>query len=193
MNDEINKIDKTLIELEREEINLLINKGIAFSVTLKVKQPVKGIRGLFNKKETVEKRYDFEIRQPTLATLDRICDISLDMIIDDDYFKNSNNVLNKARGLVKDNVRRLARMLAIAVLGEDCYITEITELGKIKQYTDDKEITRLTDLFLHTVTPSKLLYLATTITNISNLADFTASMRLLSGARTTEPIKNRIE
>jgi hypothetical protein len=116
------------------------------------------------------------------------------MIIDENELNGeSHEVIAKARKIVKGNAEKLARVVAIAVLGEDYYITEISGSKQIKRRKDDKELDRLTDLFLHSVKPSKLTVIAAAITNISNLADFITSMRLLSGARTTQPIKNRIE
>ena len=88
---------------------------------------------------------------------------------------------------------RMARVVAIAVLGEDYYVTEVNRFGKVKKYNDDKELDRLTALFFHSVKPSVLVGLVAMITGMSNLGDFINSMRLLSGARTATPRKERIE
>ncbi|MDR1416317.1 MAG: hypothetical protein LBJ57_02705 [Prevotellaceae bacterium] len=191
---EILEQEKSAAEMERNELNLLMQRGMAFGVTVKVRRRAGGIRGFLGKTEAAEELMNFEIQQPTLSTLDRISDVSLAMVVNsDELTANSDEVVAKARGLVKDNARRLARVVAIAALGEGYYITEVAKSGKITRRANDKELDRLTDLFFHAVKPSQLVGLASAITSISNLADFIASMRLLSGARTTETRKNRVE
>jgi hypothetical protein len=180
--------EKTAFEMEQEELNLLVNKGIKFSIKNKVRKREKGWRGFFGKKDIVEETNTYEIHEPTLSVLDRISDVSLKIAINEDELKDG-NVLRKAKKLAKENAEHLARVIAIAVLGEDYYINEITG----KRHNDDKELNRLTDLFLHTITPSKLVELSAIITSISNLGDFLNSMRLLSDARTTIPRKESIE
>jgi hypothetical protein len=167
---------------------------LKFDVTIKARKRVQGIKGLFGKKEISEETMTFELHEPTLSVLDRISDVSLDMVINTEELKEGGEeIITKAKELVKDNSKKLALLVAIAVLGEDYHITEITKSGKVKRKNDDKELERLADLFFHTVKPSKLAGLASAVTNISNLGDFIASMRLLSGTRTTQPRKNRIE
>jgi hypothetical protein len=192
--DKILEQKKTAIEIEREELNLLVQRGFKFEVTFKAGKRVKGISGFFGKKEITEETMTFEIKQPTLDTLDRISDIALDMIANEDKLNDGSvEVITKAWKTVKENARKLARVVAIATLGEDYYITEISKSGEIKRRNNDRELNRLADLFFHTVKPSKLAGLASAVTNISNFGDFIISMRLLSDARMTQPIKNRIE
>jgi hypothetical protein len=191
---EILEQEKTAIEMEREELNLLIQKGLNFDVTIKSRKRVKGIKGFFGKKEICEETMTFELHEPTLSVLDRISDVALDMAINTDELKEGGEeIVAKAKELVKGNSQKLARLVAIAVLGEDYHITEVMKSGKVKRHNDDRELERLADLFFHAVKPSKLAGLALAVTNISNLGDFIASMRLLSGARTTQARKNRIE
>ena len=191
---EVLEQEKTAIEMERQELNLLIQRGLKFDITIKGKRQIKGIKGFFGKKVVSEETMTFEIHEPTLSVLDRISDVALDMVINTDELKDGGEeIITKAKELVKGNSLKLAHLVAIAVLGEDYHITEITKSGKVKRWNDDKELDRLTDLFFHSVKPSKLAVLSSVITNISNLGDFIASMRLLSGARTTEPRKNRVE
>jgi hypothetical protein len=191
---EILEQEKTTIEMEHEELNLLIQKGLKFHVTVKARKRVKGLRGFFGKKEISEETMTFEMQEPTLSVLDRISNISLDMVIDADKLKEGGEeIITKANESVRDNSRKLALLVAVAVLGEDYHITEITKSGKVKRRNDDRELSRLADLFFHAVKPSQLAGLALAVTSISNLGDFISSMRLLSGARTTRPIRDRIE
>jgi hypothetical protein len=186
--------EKTAIEMERNELNLLIQKGLKFSVAIKVRRRVKGVKGFFGKKEVAEETMTFEIQEPTLSVLDRISDAAFDMAINVDELKDGGEeVIAKAKRLVRGNSKKMALLVAIAVLGEDYHITEIAKSGKVKRRNDDRELERLTDLFFHAIKPSQLVVVASTVTNISNLGDFIASMRLLSGTITTQPRKDRIE
>lgn len=187
--EEVEKLD---IELEREQLNLLIKRGVKFDVIIKIRKRKKGFKGFFQKPEVLEEVTTYEIHEPTLSVLDRLCDIWLDMALDEVALKEG-EVIVEAKKTAKQNAKKMARVIAIAVLGEDYHITEITRTGKVKKYNDDKELNRLTNIFFHAIKPSKLALLTTTVTNISNLADFITSMRLMSGARTTKPITGRIE
>ncbi len=188
----MNEAEKNNIELEREQLNLLIKRGVKFEVVTKIHKRNKGLKGFFQKPEILEETTSYEIYEPTLSVLDRLCDIWLDMALDEEALKEGSVIL-EAKKTTKQNAKKMARIIAIAVLGEDYHITEITPTGKVKRYNDDKELNRLTNVFFHAIKPSKLALLTTTVTNVSNLADFITSMRLMSGARTTKPIESRIE
>jgi hypothetical protein len=186
--------EKTVDAIEREELNLLIQRGATFDVTIKVRKRTKGLRGFFGKKALAEETITFEIHEPTLSVLDRISDVAIDMVINNDEWRDiGQEVIAKARKTVKENAKKMARVVAIAVLGEDYHITETSKSGKIKQRNNERELNRLTNLFFHSVQPSKLAVITSTVTSLSNLGDFIASMRFLSGARTTQPRKESIE
>lgn len=184
---------KTDLEMEREELNILVKQGIRFSITRKVRRRKRGLKGLFQRPQVDTVKEDFVIQEPTLSVLDRLSAIWVEMGVDKDLSGGGTEVLAAAKRTVKDNAKRMARIIAIAVLGEDYHITEIGANGRVKHYNDDKELDRLTALFAHTIKPSKLVGLAEIVTSISNLGDFINSMRLMSGARTTQPRKERIE
>lgn len=193
MNMENITTDKAPIELEREELSLLIQRGVKFEVTTKVAKRRKGFKRFFLKPEIVDEISSYEIHEPTLSVLDRLSDIWLDMALNEDVLQEGKAIISEAKQLAKENAARMARIIAIAVLGEDYHITEVDRFGRIRKYNDDKELDRITDIFFHTIKPSKLVALSATVTNMSNLGDFLASMRLMSGARTTQPRKERIE
>jgi hypothetical protein len=174
MDNEILNNEKTPLEIERQELNLLVQRGFKFEVTVG------------------KRKKTFEIHEPTLAVLDRISDISLDIVIDENELNNDDNIMVNARKLIAGNAKRQATIIAMAVLGES-YYTNIPILKQVLNVFYRIRLRKLTDLFLHTITPSKLVGLAVAVTNISNLGDFLASMRLLSGARTTQPRKESIE
>lgn len=192
--EEVNTAKKTLIDLEREELNLLIKRGVKFDISYKVRRKKQGFRGFFQKKEIITVNEIYEMHEPTLAVLDRLSAVWVEMGIDEDSLNaGGTTTLVEAKQIAHENTRRMARIIAIAVLGEDYNITEVGTNGRIKHKQDDKELDRLTALFLHSIKPSKLVGLANTVTNVSNLGDFIGSMRLMSGARTTQPRKGRIE
>lgn len=193
MNEDIDIQDKKPIELEREELSLLIQRGVKFEVTTKIARRRKGFKGFFMKPEIVDETSSYEIHEPTLSVLDRLSDIWLDMALNEVALQESKAIITEAKQLAKENANRMARIIAIAVLGEDYHITEVNRLGRVRKYNNDDELDRLTNLFFHTIKPSKLVALSATVTNMSNLGDFLASMRLMSGARTTQPRKERIE
>ncbi|MDR1652230.1 MAG: hypothetical protein LBS01_01010 [Prevotellaceae bacterium] len=167
--------EKTALEIERAELNLLVQRGFKFEVAVG------------------KRKKTFEIHEPTLSVLDRISDISLNMVINKDELTQENSdIITNARMLVKENVKRQAAIIAIAVLGES-YYTNIPVLKQILKIFYRIRMRKLSDLFLHTIKPSKLAVLALFITNVSNITDFIDSMRLLSGTRTTQPRKDRIE
>ncbi|MEG2157013.1 MAG: hypothetical protein RRY07_04405 [Bacteroidaceae bacterium] len=189
-----NTNEKTLIDIEREELNLLVKRGVKFDVTYKIRRRKKGFRKFFQKKETIIVNEVYEIHEPTLSVLDQLSAVWVEMGIDEDSLNaGGTSTLVEAKQIAHENARRMARIIAIAVLGEDYNMTEVGIKGRIKSYQDDKELDRLTALFMHTIKPSKLVGLANTVTNVSNLGDFIGSMRLMSGARTTQPRKERIE
>ena len=186
--------EKTTLELERKELNLLIKQGIKFSVTHKFHRRKKGVKGFFQRPEEVSIKENFEIQEPTLSVLDRLSAIWVEMGLDEERLMQGGTAsIAEAISTAKDNTKRMARVIAIAVLGEDYHVTEIGMGGRIKKYNDDKELDRLTNLFFHTIKPSKLVRLSEAVTSVSNLGDFINSMRLMSGARTTQPRPERIE
>ncbi len=188
-----NKIDKTLEQVERDELNRLIGRGQAFAVRYTV---TKKKRRLFKTTVTEEeRREEFTIKEPTLAVLDRLSEKWMDMKLDEEALTSgAMDTLREAKRSVNENTHRMAEVIAIAVLGEDYHVKMADpKTGRITYANDEKELGRLTDLFFHTVKPSELVKLCELITSIANLGDFTGSMRLMSGARTTEPRTDRIE
>jgi uncharacterized protein YkvS len=178
---------------ELNEASVLTDKGIAFKITYKAINRKKGVRGVFQKKVIKTVTENFEIKQPTLNVLDRISAIAIEMIFDDSKLEGNALVLiSNARELVVKNAKKMAQIVAIAVLGENYNVIEITN-GRVVNHKNEKELKRLADLFYLTVNSQDLAVLANAVTTTGNLADFIKSIRLMSGARTTQPIVNRVE
>lgn len=187
-------IDKELAALERDELNLLIRSGVKFDIEYTIRRRKEGLRGYLQKKEIIKIKESYEMHEPTLSVLDRLSSIWLEMGIDEAALSlGGTTTLIEAKQIAAENCKRMALIIAIAVLGEDYHITEIDAKGRVKRLNDDKELNRLADLFYHAIKPSKLLTLSNTVTSMSNLGDFIGSMRLMSGARTTQPRKESIE
>ena len=194
MTNENSNPEKTLHEIEREELNLLIRKGQKFAVRYTITKKEKRLLGLRSRTVEEEHAEAFELKEPTLAVLDRLSAHWLEMTLDEKALEAGGaETLAEAKRATADNTKRMAQVLAIAVLGEDYHINTVERgTGRIIYSNDDRELDRLTDLFFHTIKPSELVILCQRITNIANLGDFIGSMRYMSGARTTQR-SNRIE
>ena len=163
--DYIDKLEA--LEREQSELRQMIGEGITFDVEVTYTRRKPGLLGFFRKREKITEKKVFRVQEPTLATLDRLSALWLQMSIDEtklgdeDYFKT-------AKKMAAQEARKLAQVVAVAVLGEDYY--DVTDKGG---YLVRK--------------PSQLLTLAILITNVSNLGDFINSIRLMSATRTSDP------
>ncbi|MBR4592748.1 MAG: hypothetical protein IKO35_06025 [Elusimicrobiaceae bacterium] len=186
--------EKTLKDIERDELNLMIQNGVRFTVSRTVYRRAPGPLGFIlpRRKETVTEA--FVIQEPTLNTLDRMSEIWVDMDLPEaELLAGGAATLSAAKGVAHRNTKKMARVLAIAVLGEDYYYTIQDRNGRTREKRDDRELDRLTKVFMHSVKPSELVALSQTVTSVANLGDFIGSMRYMSGARTTQTIADRIE
>ena len=173
------------LELEQSELRLMIQGGVTFDVDVTHYRRKPGFWGYFRKREKVTEKRVFKIEEPTLNTLDRLSALWLQMEIDETRLQEA-DYLNAAKKMANKEAKRLAEVVATAVLGED-YYTAIDKGGYFKRTENKQELKRLTSLFLHTVKPSELFTLAVFITNVSNLGDFINSIRLMSATRTSDP------
>lgn len=181
---------KTLKDIERDELNRIIGNGVSFTITRRIRRK-KAFPKIGYQVETISEKY--EIQEPTLSTLDRLSAIWIDMDIpEQELLKGGADTIRTAKNLANINARRMARIIAVAVLGED-YFIPCQRYGRTAYKGNDKALDDLTEIFLHSLRPSELVSLAQTVTAVSNLGDFIASMRLMSGARTTQPMTGRIE
>lgn len=175
------------ISAEKNELNMLISKGVSFEVetTVYVRQP--GILGYLKKRIKKSEKQKFVIQEPTLSTLDRISAEQIELRIDESIMSSESGV-SQAKKMTNEYGRKLARILALIVLGQD-YIIAKQNGSVVKYQYDDKRLNELTELFFSHIKPSKLLQLAVMVNTMSNLGDFMNSIRLLSANRTTMPIR----
>lgn len=180
------------LEQERSELNALINRGWEFEVegyhTERI--PRRGLWGLLlpPRQRTVKTRQKYRISEPTLGTLDRLSAEWIELAIDEERLKGAEAMI-EARTMAAHHARRLARIVALAVLGSD-YLKPTPGPGGAVHYEEDRcRLDELTDLFFHAVKPSELFQLTMTINAMCNLGDFIHSIRLMSAARTTVPTR----
>ncbi|MBA4852079.1 hypothetical protein [Emticicia sp. BO119] len=148
------------LQAEKNEGDLLIDRGFFFEV------PKKSVLKWFSKKKTRR----FVIQQPYGGALDMMSRIFLDIEFDENAIKD--NPLTETKRLSMHG-KKLAQAIAIAVL-EDKW--------KIKLFSG-----LLTSYFFWRIKPNNLLTIIIGLTQISNLSDFIACIRLASRIRTTSP------
>ncbi len=175
---------------EKNQLNVLVRKGVDFSVDDKEVVKEKRFFGLFRKKKIVNVKRNFTIKEPTLDTLDRLSAEWLELDISETELQSEDGAVSYAKRLANTETRRCARIVAIAVLDTEYYYVECKG-SRIVYNPNDKKLEELTDLFYRRIKPSQLLEFATIINIISNLGDFMSSIRLMTAQRTTTP--NRIE
>lgn len=158
---------------EAKELDLLIGEGQTFHLRYTTTERLKGWRGyLLGQTHRVEREETFTLYEPTLATLDRLSRVWLSLSFDEEALQEGGETMwAEAKRLPSENARSLARVVAIAVLGE--------------AYTAP-EAERLEALFFQALKPSQLLSIAHQMTSLCNLGDFIASIRLMSATRTTQ-------
>lgn len=182
MDDETKKL-----QIEKDELNAIINKGVDFSVVDRECTVTKRWFGLRRKSTIRTVKRNYHINELTLATIDRISAESINFAIDENAMKSADG-MKHVRGLAARHCRRCARIVAIAVLGEDLWIPSMH--GNTCVYKEDsKRLESLTDVFFRTIQPSQLLNLYVMVQTMCNLADFANSIRLMSTDRTTMPIR----
>lgn len=179
------------LEQEQNELRHMINQGLTFDVEVTYSRRHPGFLGFFRKREKVTEKRVFTIQEPTLATLDRLSALWLQMEIDETRLGDA-DYLATARQMAGKEAKRLAEVVAVAVLGEDYYDTT-EHRGAFSYKPNEDRLQRLASTFFHTVKPSDLFTLAVLITNVSNLGDFISSIRLMSATRTSEPRASLIE
>lgn len=175
------------IEQEKKELDVLIGRGMSFEVEQTFFRRRKGLKGYFSKREKVTETVKYFIQEPTLSTLDRIAAEQVELVIDENIMSSETGI-NEARRLTADHSMRMAKIIAIAVLGED-YVKPIEHGGGYRYHYDDKRLKELTKVFFTFIRPSKLFKLTLMVNTISNLGDFTNSIRLMSANRTMMPIR----
>lgn len=179
-------IQKFMNNIEKNELDILLQKGVSFEVETTIYVRKKGLLGYLSKREKKTEIKKFIIKQPTLSVLDRFSSEAIDLVLDESVLSSETGI-SEAKKIASLQAKRLAKILAIFVLGQDYRV--VNRGGSY--FNNDKELDDLTDLFYNNITPSKIMQLCMLINTMSNLGDFINSIRLMSASRTTMP--NRIE
>ena len=183
------KNDKKQLELEREELNRIVNNGVTFEVEdVEAMVTKRSFFGLFKKRELVKVTKKFKIEEPTLGTLDRLSREWVELAIDEESLKGKDGMKN-ARSLAANNALRCAKVIAIAVIGSEYKIPVTDKNGVVRMREDVKRLNELTSLFTRRIKPSRLYQIYILIQTMCNLGDFLNSIRLMSADRTTMPIR----
>lgn len=179
---------KTKETIELDELKRLIGKGQTFTIRRVVMVRPGGLFGFLKKRIRKEEELTFEIKEATLATMDRLSAEGIQMVIDDNRLTSkAGNATGEAHKLAHENAIRMAKYVALAVLGEDFTPAIQMPGGRVKYVEDTARLDELTKLFAHAIKPSDLFRLCVTINAIENLPDFTNCIRLVSASRTTIP------
>ena len=183
------KNDKKQLELEREELNRIVNNGVTFEVEdVEAMVTKRSFFGLFKKRKLVPVVRKFKIEEPTLGTLDRLSREWVELAIDEESLKGKDGMKN-ARSLAANNALRCAKVIAIAVIGSEYKIPVTDKNGVVRMREDVKRLNELTSLFTRRIKPSRLYQIYILIQTMCNLGDFLNSIRLMSADRTTMPIR----
>jgi hypothetical protein len=150
----------SLLNLEREELDLMIDKGVEFTVK---KRSILQFIGSPERK--------FIIRQPYLGTLDLLSREFLQIEFDEQKLQADG--LSESKKLASKASKVLANILAISVLSSSWKIWLFLPL--------------LSKYFLWRVTPSKMLELSLIINYMMNLEGFINSIRLNAVNKTASP------
>lgn len=183
----MNEKKKQLIQ-EKSELSALINQGVSFEVQDIEVQYKPYLWGIFKKKVLVPITRTFEIKEPTLGTLDRLSSEWIEMAIDEEAIKGEDGML-QARIMIQKHSLRCAKVIALAVLGSDYLIPQTDKGSTVKYKPNTVRLEELTNLFARQIKPSELYQLYTLINAMCNLGDFLNSIRLMSADRTTIPIR----
>ena len=152
----------SILNLEREELDLMVDKGVNFTVKKRsilrfIGRPERG----------------FTIYQPYLGTLDLLSREFLKIEFDEEKLQTDG--LSESKRLGSKAAKVLADILAIAVLSDK---------WKIRLFKK-----ALSSYFLWRVTPSKMLELSMIINIMMNLEGFINSIRLNAIHKTANPPK----
>lgn len=157
---------------ERREIDALLNKG--FSITISYTQ-----KKLFRKPQ--EKTMLLEFREPTLATLDLVTERFLNMEIEETKKEAETSAhIRAANKTVHANADKMAEIIAIFALGENCFTYD----GR-RYCIEYKKIKDLAGIIKHAIKPGELEKIISVMTALANLPAFLVSTTLIGAARTT--------
>ena len=181
------------LELERANLEDLIESPKQYIIKYKLRKPVSGLGKYIGHTEVVEGIRKFEIKPPTLAIMDRLSRLSLDLEAISQQLAEAQNAVDLIKGSLSESARKMAEYVAIATLGTDYYVMEQTKNGKLVKYEDKEALEEISNFLFTWLTPEELMMLSQLIIGSLGLENFLASMRLQKGTRTAAKKKGPIE
>lgn len=174
---------------ERAEADLLTGRAYEYNIAYRERIPYVKFLPFLGGRNVL--RYEtMKIQSPTLAVLDVLSCEWAEIEVDDNAFKSSNNeAIIVARKLVHIHAKRLARIVAIATLGEQAFKIKYTAGSYIERELDEKAIALLAGRVYRSVQPAQLAEIARAICAQSDLPNFLSAITLMRGATT---IKNQV-
>lgn len=157
-------------EAERRELELLNKNGMTFEV---------GRR--WGKFWGRTKPRTFKIQSFELGVMDRLSAEYHELDMEEELLNQENLIIiGRAKDMVTKQSRRLARIVAIAVIGNNPYFHYM--------------VGPLAEFFYNRIDSAKLFKLTMIINKMANYGDFINSIRFLRSLRTTQPLgPGRIE
>lgn len=178
--------DQQKLQAEKNELNLLLDNGVNIEVERTILKKKQGIAGFFGKRYKLTEKLTYTIKEPTLSTLDRLAAEQIDLVMDEASM-STGSAIQEAKKMSKEYCMKLAKIIAIAVIGQD-YVISYQDKNRTSYEFDNKKLAELTQIFYENVKPSRLLQYVILINTMSNFGDFMNSIRLMSASRTTMPI-----
>ena len=180
--------DRERLEKERAELSALIDNGITIEVDDVEFKTDRRFFGLIRRRVPVDVKREFRIEELTLGTLDRLSAEWVEFAIDE-VGMQSDSVMVHAKTLVRNHCLRMARIVAIAVMGSSYLVPRYRAGGSVRWVEDKARLESLTGLFMRRVKPSGLYRLVVMIDAMGNLGDFINSIRLMLLDRSAMPIR----
>jgi len=117
--------EENKLNTERSELNTLIDKGVNFDVERTIYVRQNGFLGYFKKRYAKTETLNFTIKEPTLSVLDLMSAEQIDIAIDENTM-SSDSGIQEAKKMAGNYGEKLAKIVAIAVLGQDYIKTKKT-------------------------------------------------------------------
>ena len=175
-------------QLEYSEIQKLINDGFPIKISYQEITNKKWWQ-FWKKPEVKNVEETFVIKELTLSILDRIALESIELRENDDDFENEESIKRYSR----KHYKRVARIIAMAMLGENLEIAVKDSFGNLNFKVNEKELQRLTNILMKVCKPSMIYGLLDIIDIESNLTDFKNSTRKLTAVKQKVTMTDLVE
>lgn len=174
-------------KLEYSEIQKLINDGFPIKITYT--QSNKKWWQFWKKEIITTAEETFIIKELTLNVLDRIALDTIELRENESDSEDSDSLKRYAR----KHYKRVARIVAMAILGDQLEYAVKDAFGNTKFKLNKKELERITDLLMKISKPTIIAGLLEIIDIESNLMDFINSTRKLTAVKRKVSMTDLVE